>query len=278
MPLASKRRTVRDQLPYSTVSFRVRLNVTVEDCEVKESLNVTNDQVVAGTILASIVAIVVVGTTLDMVRRCMANNGHNLKKKENSKSGFKKLFLNCWLSFSAYTNSSRLLTTTVPDDAVRSLYGLKVISLLWVILAHAYLTLDLKAVGYLMKTVDVNRSFLFQVVINASLAIETFFFISGLLVTLAALSRLKTNPTMSLKQWLWFYVHRIVRMTPAVVLVIAIVLSAYRFSDGPLYKEIIYPNAERCRENWWIHFLHISNFFDVSRMVCTLRHDRMPQC
>lgn len=248
---------------FPTVSYRLRLNVSVEACEVKESFNVAHDQVVAGTILGTILLSVLVGTALDIVRRYVASpiaDGH-------SSRGLKLLLINMWVAFSAYTNTSALLTAKVPDGAVRSLYGLKVISLIWIILAHAYLTLDLKAVGYLMKTQDVNRNFLFQLVINASLAVETFFFISGLLVTLAALRRLKTNPSMSYKEWIWFYIHRFVRMTPAVVLVIALLLAAYQLGDGPLWKEIIYPNAERCRENWWIHFLHISNFFDVSRMV-----------
>lgn len=236
----------------------------------KESFNVTNDQVVAGGVLCAILSIVLLATTVDVVRRFVSPtfmSGLHGESGAELPATLKRLLNRCWLAFSAYTNSSQLLSTEVPDHAIRSLYGLKVISLLWVILAHAYLTLDLKAVGALMRTRDVNRNFIFQLVINASLAIETFFFISGLLVTLTVFRRLKKNPRISHKEWIWFYVHRIVRMTPAVVLVIAIVIAAYKFGDGPLWREIIYPSAERCRENWWIHFLHISNFFDVSRMV-----------
>lgn len=178
----------------------------------------------------------------------------------------RRFFSHSWLSFSAYNNCSRLMTTNIPEGSIRCLYGLKVLSLIWVILAHSYLTLDIKAVGQLLQTQKVNSLFLFQVVLNASLAVESFFFISGLLVTLTVFRRLSRSPNMTTGQWVWFYIHRLVRTTPAVAVVIAIVLSAYQLSNGPLWREIIYPSAERCRKNWWIHLLHISNFFDVSRM------------
>lgn len=266
--------------------MKVRLNVTADRCEVKESYIFKREQVVAGSILLVVMVIVFMTTVIDVIRRFIVvprkqinigmlnfDPSHlrkaSLRTNQNGIICGIKLFLSkLTTSFSAYTNVSKVLTSRVPDDSIRCLYGLKVVNLVWIIFAHAYLTLDLKAVGQLLQTQKVNSLFLFQVVMNASLAVESFFFISGLLVTLTILRKLKVNPNMSLKEWAWFYLHRLMRMTPAVGLVIAIVVSAFQLSDGPLWREIIYPSAERCKNNWWIHILHISNFFDVSRMVC----------
>jgi hypothetical protein len=251
--------------------MKIRMNVTATRCELKESYNTNLEQVVAGATILTVIAIVLLATVIDIVRRYLMHSGSDtmsLSTRISYRSGrLGYLLSDAWTSFSAYTNCPRLLTTSVSDDQIKSLYGLKVVNLIWIILAHSYLTLDLKAVGQLLQTQKVNSLFVFQIVMNASLAVETFFFISGVVVTLSVMKRLETQPGMRLGQWIWFYVHRLVRMTPAVILVIAIVLSAYQLSDGPLWREIIYPSAERCRKNWWIHFLHISNYFDVSRMV-----------
>lgn len=253
--------------------MKIRLNVTAERCEVKESFYANYSQIVAGSAIILITFIVMVATFIDVIRRFFSTYQHKPLSAASSSAemikqkSFRSLLKKCWLSFSFYTNCPKVLTTSIPVDSINCLYGLKTINLMWIILAHAYLTLDLKAVGQLLQTQKVNSLFFFQIIMNASLAVETFFFISGLLITLSVMRRLKANPNIQLKEWIWFYVHRLTRMTPAVVLVIAIVLSAYQMSDGPLWREIIYPSAERCRKNWWIHFLHISNFFDVSRMV-----------
>lgn len=251
--------------------MKIRLNVTATRCELKESYNTNLEQVIAGAAILSVISIVLLATVVDIIRRYWirsASDTMSLSSRiSNRSTRIPALISDAWTSFSAYTNCPRLLTTNVSDDQIKCLHGLKVVNLIWIILAHSYLTLDLKAVGQLLQTQKVNSLFIFQIVMNASLAVETFFFISGVVVTLSVLKRLTQQPNMSMGQWIWFYVHRIVRMTPAVALVIAIVLSAYQLSDGPLWREIIYPSAERCRKNWWIHFLHISNFFDVSRMV-----------
>lgn len=239
--------------------------MTASRCEVKESFYASYEEIIAGAIFLSIIVLVVAASVVDLTRRYVPS----LTPKFNS-TRVKSLINKCCMSFSACKNFPSVLTSQTPDHAIRSIYGLKVINLIWIILAHSYLTLDLKAVGRLLQTQKINSMFIFQVVMNASLAVETFFFITGLLVTLSVFRRLEQKPGLSIGQWIWFYVHRLVRMTPAVVLVMAVVLSAYKFSDGPLWREIIYPSAERCRKYWWIHLLHISNFFDVSRMVSAL--------
>ena len=250
--------------------MKVRLNVTASRCEVKDSFYANHEQMIAGGIVLTVILIVMTTSLVDVIRKLFfARNRASSSSMSSSTrvSCLVKGFLsNCWLSFSLLSNGEKLLTSRVSEGSIRCIHGLKVLSLIWVIFAHSYLTLDLKAVGQLLQTQRVNSLFLFQVVLNASLAVETFFFISGLVITLSVFRRLSRSPRLSASEWVWFYVQRLVRMTPAVMLVIAIVLSAYQMSDGPLWREIIYPSAERCRKNWWIHLLHISNFFDVSRM------------
>lgn len=40
--------------------------------------------------------------------------------------------------------------------------------------------------------------------------------------------------------------------------------------DGPLWKLIVYPEAEFCRKNWWTNLLFINNYVHSNEMVIIL--------
>lgn len=185
------------------------------------------------------------------------------------------------------------------------------ISLCWVIVANSYITLDPRATKRLTKTREAPKDFLFQMVAQASLAIETFFFLSGVLMSMSFARKLvhqkpsswclseveveaeqqssssgaknnKSNHDADDKQeaernrrrrwrWLQFYVHRYVRMTPATMLVIAFSMYAYGYGDGPLWFEATHKAHQSCSENWWRHLLHVANFIDT-RQMCFIHY------
>ena len=168
---------------------------------------------------------------------------------------------------------------------IRCLNGIRVLSLCWVIVANSYVTLDPRATKRLVKTREAPRDFLFQLIVQASLAIETFFFLSGLLTSLGFARRLqavrasadddeRTGPRarrQRLLRWVHFYVHRYVRMTPATMLVIAFSMYAYRYGDGPLWFEATQRSHQSCSRNWWRHLLHVANFIDT-RQMCFIHY------
>ncbi|VVC89545.1 unnamed protein product [Leptidea sinapis] len=87
------------------------------------------------------------------------------------------------LSFSVLSNGRAILSTQRPSDgALTCLHGMRFLSVLWVIMVHTYLTVWYIADNKTMREVT-ERNFLYQSVGNASYCVDTFFFISGLLVT-----------------------------------------------------------------------------------------------
>ncbi|XP_037964452.2 nose resistant to fluoxetine protein 6 [Plutella xylostella] len=87
------------------------------------------------------------------------------------------------LSFSVLSNGRTILSTQRPSDgALTSLHGMRFLSVAWVIMVHTYLAVFYIADNKTMRTV-IERNFLYQSVGNASYCVDTFFFISGLLVT-----------------------------------------------------------------------------------------------
>ena len=178
-------------------------------------------------------------------------------------------------------------------QTLKCLNGIRVLSLCWIIIANSYITLDPRATKRLSKTREAPKDFLFQLVVQASLAIETFFFLSGLLISLSYFKRLnqkkeeeeddkkkgykvtrqdetESSPP-TLLRWIHFYVHRYVRLTPATMLVIALSMYAYHFGDGPLWFEATQKAHQSCAQNWWRHLLHVANFIDT-RQMCFIHY------
>ncbi|CAG5042180.1 unnamed protein product [Parnassius apollo] len=87
------------------------------------------------------------------------------------------------LSFSILSNGRAILSTHRPSDgALTCLHGMRFMSVIWVIMVHTYMTVFYIADNKTMRVVT-ERNFLYQSVGNASYCVDTFFFISGLLVT-----------------------------------------------------------------------------------------------
>lgn len=60
-------------------------------------------------------------------------------------------------------------------------------------------------------------------------------------------------------------IFRILPTYIAVILIFAFILPY--MGDGPLWKMIVYPEAEFCRKNWWTNLLFINNYVNSNEMV-----------
>ncbi|XP_041473104.1 uncharacterized protein LOC121422249 isoform X2 [Lytechinus variegatus] len=110
-------------------------------------------------------------------------------------------------SFAFNLNLESLMNTKTTNATIRCLDGIRVLSMTWIILGHVP--------SFLMgNTLYANAPFAlemlthfgFQVVVNAYLAVDSFFFLSGLLVTYMTLKRMvKTNGHIP---WFCFYFQR----------------------------------------------------------------------
>ena len=106
-----------------------------------------------------------------------------------------------------------------------------------------------------------------MVIANATVSVDTFFFLSGLLVAYILLRELKRskgrfNPIL-------YYLHRFIRLTPPLAMVVALVATLFRYmGNGPIWNRMEI-QAEACQEEWWKTVFYVSNI----RM-----DDRLGQC
>ncbi|XP_032220153.2 nose resistant to fluoxetine protein 6 isoform X3 [Nematostella vectensis] len=175
-------------------------------------------------------------------------------------SAKKHVITEFFLSFSIIRNTSRIMDTNVPPGAITSINGMRVLSMFWVILGHTFLFMTLASglTSNLLTSYKVVQRFSFQVILNATVSVDSFFFLSGLLVAYLSMRHMdKTNGRLNLFK---YYFHRFWRLTPAYMLVILFFNKLTRFlGDGPLWYTVQLNRP--CDKYWWTNLLYINNFY-----------------
>ena len=167
-------------------------------------------------------------------------------------------------AFSLYKTVPTLLATKQAPGVITSLNGLRVISMFYVILGHTYFwifTFTSARVDNFPALIDVAKRFSFQPVLSAFFAVDSFFFLSGVLVAYLTLRQMKRSKGRFRFPALSYYLHRYLRLTPtyAFVLFFAWFVTVH-LSYGPIIS--LHPGFEaNCEKYWWTNFLYINNFY-----------------
>ncbi|XP_042896782.1 nose resistant to fluoxetine protein 6 [Parasteatoda tepidariorum] len=167
-------------------------------------------------------------------------------------------FLNC---FCVFTNGSKLLNANVEDGQLSCIHGIRFLSITWVILGHLYLSILLTARTYKDILPRIDNLF-FQVVLNAWYSVDSFFVLSGFLMSyLYFQERTKRRSEIA---WINFYFHRFLRLTPIYVIVLAFFATVLPLlGSGPFWYWFDFKVEEHCQNTWWRNLLYISNFQDL---------------
>jgi len=86
------------------------------------------------------------------------------------------------LSFSAITNFNAICDRNVGSDTIPCIHGLRAFSMAWVILGHTCIVIFKYSDNMEMRK-EVEQNFFFQAITNGPFSVDTFFYISGLLVS-----------------------------------------------------------------------------------------------
>ena len=252
--------------------FYMNMSLTYCQAERKPPLN-------AGAIVMIVVSLlfalmVALGTFTDWLVKVTATGSQNAAvqvsektlllggtvKKEEKR--FESIVIDLITAFSLFKTVPTILATKQPPSAITSINGMRVLSMFWVILCHTHLWIFLVGVRNSTIMVGVVQRWTFQAIINGFFSVDSFFFLSGLLVaflTLRDMSRRSGRfPA------LMYYIHRYLRITPtyAFLLFFQWFLTVH-LADGPLYPSQYGPGSppyEACSQYWWTNFLYINNF------------------
>ncbi|ELT92628.1 hypothetical protein CAPTEDRAFT_160691 [Capitella teleta] len=170
------------------------------------------------------------------------------------------LFANARLLSQAQTANSVSQNDDVTD--IQCLHGMRVISMAWIILGHTFL--GLFSSGILDTTINITAypaNVLWQPIGNAYFAVETFFFMSGLLVAYHGSKYLERNEGKI--NVISFTLQRYLRLLPLMsfMMLLWIGLKPYLGSGPVWYTQQEDPG---CDQYWWSNLLFIQNFYPVN--------------
>ena len=244
---------------------------------------VTDEEYDAGTIAVIVVCVilvglVVIGTSLDILlwilpvsnvavisepdsklsnsipksKDSSKKNLSDTTKAVNNNSPTAKDFI---LAFSLYNNVSNILAEQSPS-AIKALSAIKIISNFIIISSHVFQLVGLFYPGTSQNLYlhDLPSRLIFQPIINVTLAVETFFVVSG---TLSAYLTFKDMEKHKRFRFKYFYLNRFFRLSPLLYFHTLIV---YKLStilgQGPLWYS---PDANACANTWWCNLLYLTN-------------------
>lgn len=127
-------------------------------------------------------------------------------------------------------------------------------------------------------------NFLYQGLLNATLSVDTFFFISGLLTIYVFFKKLpslspkykskstsssssSSSPKFGLFSAFTLTLIRYLRLTPPYAVTIAIAFVFPLISNGPLWRETTEPIVNSCYTSWWTNLFYINNFHMTDKLV-----------
>ncbi|XP_062124809.1 nose resistant to fluoxetine protein 6-like [Drosophila sulfurigaster albostrigata] len=164
--------------------------------------------------------------------------------------------------FSARANSRELFRIVQPKsnpNVIDCLYGMRCMSLIWVIFGHQYL--------FALLAPNINQFRLkwwfekpyTSFVLHGVFSVDTFFFLSGMLLVVIALRSLeKSNGKLNI---LMMYLHRYLRLTPVVALAILLYMKILPlFGDGPMYENVKFDDYNHCKRTWFWTLLYLQNY------------------
>ncbi|GFU45895.1 nose resistant to fluoxetine protein 6 [Nephila pilipes] len=170
-----------------------------------------------------------------------------------------------FLAFSFRTNAKKLFTLPKGGN-ISSIDGLKFLSMALIILGHTFSFGTQNLYFSNQEAIQqAPKDFLSQILANGTLAVDTFFVISGLLVTYVTLKLLAKSK--GKVNWIYFYIHRYLRLTPLMMFVV--LFCAYLLpyvSSGPNWPNSIEMYDQWCRKNGWLNALYLHNFINTENM------------
>lgn len=163
------------------------------------------------------------------------------------------------LAFSAYTNLSKMLQVNpkATPGNITCLHAMRTLSMTWVIWCHQ-VTIPFPNTANILEVFLKFENILAQAILNGYPSVDTFFFLSGLLLSYSVLKETKRTRSFNI---LLFYFHRILRIIPAIGLMCGFQATVMRFFvSGPWsYVWNMYWQPT-CAKNWWKDVTFVNNF------------------
>lgn len=151
------------------------------------------------------------------------------------------------------------------SEQIACLHGFRVISMTWIILTHTYLLPIKSTLAYSRRFLNVSESAWFQVIINGWVLVDSFFFVSALLLTSNQMRLLfRTNGRINLIRLI---IGRLFRLAPTAWFLLSVMfLLPVVAPRGPLWDDYIGEQLRHCQTSWWANLIFINNWLPYEQL------------
>ncbi|GMT21935.1 hypothetical protein PFISCL1PPCAC_13232, partial [Pristionchus fissidentatus] len=156
-----------------------------------------------------------------------------------------------FMAFSLYSNVASIfdVSAAAKSGQIGPIHCIRFFSFCWVVMGHFFMNYMSIAVNP-VDISEMSKDILSEFIMTGYFAVDSFFFISGLLLTFLWLKSYKKNPgrTNSILSWIMFYVHRILRLTPAYYMAVFFYTFVYKqlFVGFPMNINMLF-SLDYCR-------------------------------
>nr|XP_023022147.1 nose resistant to fluoxetine protein 6-like [Leptinotarsa decemlineata] len=166
------------------------------------------------------------------------------------------------LCFSFQRNMKKLTTVGTNVDGLSCIAGMKVYSMILIILLHRNMFDFGAAVLNIEEIEEYYSRFELTFILNGPILVDSFFTISGFLATYLSLHYYyKMKHKINI---LHLYIHRYIRMAPTYAVILAFYCTLFvKLGNGPLWQERIGVEQQKCQKVWWANLLFINNYYDT---------------
>ncbi|XP_077507646.1 uncharacterized protein LOC144118642 [Amblyomma americanum] len=242
---------------FSSIMRQYGVNATVRGCRTDDPKPLTLLQACSIALFSSLALLLCVGTITEWY----------LERQDPTKPSKKAVAapaaVLCW--FSVASNTRRLFDVSYYEGTPRQnllfFSGAKLILCFWVVFFHSYTLIQPEFYHSGFKIFDLGDRVYFQLVTNAFLSISSLFFIQGFTFSyMVNVGDQELLPKKCLRSYLHILVHRYVRLTVPVVLVVFFAFLLPAMAEGPADQELFGKQIDRCAKNWWTVVTHMNNF------------------
>jgi len=196
-------------------------------------------------------------------------------------------------AFSAASNAEKIMAVRLGNPSeITCFHAIRVLSICWVLLGHQNLFI-ISSIGNIMSFLDMTKNPGMQIIWSGYRAVDTFFFLGGLLLTKSLLSHdfcikkrqltdekdfmsterllweeikkqgLITTITTFVKKYIMYVIIRIIRIWPGLFMITMFYAGPSKlFVSGPNQSAYSVNYLESCRKNWWYDLTFFNNFIE----------------
>uniref|UniRef100_A0A8D8CWM4 Nose resistant to fluoxetine protein 6 n=1 Tax=Culex pipiens TaxID=7175 RepID=A0A8D8CWM4_CULPI len=233
----------------NTTNLGVTCDVPVPEVGTKE--------IVAIVIFSAVAALMVCSTAYDVFA---AMTGRTARQ--------------AWTMFSVYSNGVKLFTIArrpaatgplyVKSDQIDCLNGIRVLSMVWIVFCHNYMTIIMSTMSNAIGIYDWIKSYHSMLIVGGTVSVDSFFLLSGMLIAWSVLKELNTRRKLNVPL---MYLHRYLRLTPAFAALLLFTCTLMKYcGSGPFWSTLVKGTEDVCDEYWWSALLYVQNYVNPKRM------------